>query len=62
MNDNWFILTVTFACLNAVAILTIIGIFIVYKKQRIEYVQFRKQKEKWLKYDNTYKHGDAVDT
>ena len=62
LSDRWFIMTVTFACLNFLALVTLILLFIVYKKKKREHIEFRSHKERWLKYDNLYKNQRLLST
>ena len=51
--DKWFIFTIVFSVLNALAIGVAVLLYFLQKKKREEYQDFRKRKEKWFINDNT---------
>lgn len=54
LSDRWFIMTVTFACLDALALAAAIGVFVQFKKSKKEHREFRSRRQKWYQYDQEY--------
>jgi hypothetical protein len=54
LNDRWFITTVTFACLDFLALCAAVAIFAKFKNSKKKLREFRERREKWYKYDLDY--------
>lgn len=55
ISDSWFVVTVVFACLDFLAIVVAIILFFLKKRHRKLHLDFRRQKEYLVKYQNKYK-------
>jgi MFS superfamily sulfate permease-like transporter len=55
LSDKFFVMTVIFACIDGVALASVVTLLFFYKRMKREHIKFRKHKEKWLNYDNLYK-------
>lgn len=55
IGDQWFIITVTFGCLDGLLVIFAVWFAWYYKKSKEEHLEFRKRREKWLQYDTVYK-------
>ncbi|TNV71291.1 hypothetical protein FGO68_gene6011 [Halteria grandinella] len=59
LSDRWFIMTVTFGCADALALITAVGLFVQFKRTKKQHGEFRRRREKWVKYDQDYDNKGA---